>query len=323
MAGFAMGLLAAVASADSLDGGQAMAYAKNPTGARALGMGGAQTAIADDAYLMSYNPAGMAQVRDMQFGSQTAFLTLGRQNNFLSLISPLEYRSPFKLGLSWTQYRLQDNLEVRTKNTPDPDGTAQVSSQIFQAATGFWTVPWLALGLDLKLVQDSIGDGNSSGFGADLGALAAFPSWKMGLALRDLYTGINWSSGSNELAPPKAVTGLSYGWKAVPVLASGEWEQSLVQGAKFRLGAEWQVMVRRFYLRAGWDNGALAGGIGLRWYFLQNFAAQMDYAAATAPMLGYDVSMLDHRFSLNLTYRLLPSENDPWKVPAGHPKAGS
>ena len=70
------------AFADSAGG--AGAYLKMGVGARALGMGSAFTAMADDATSAFWNPAGLARLQKGEASFMHANLTMDREYNFFN-----------------------------------------------------------------------------------------------------------------------------------------------------------------------------------------------------------------------------------------------
>lgn len=269
-------------------------------------MGGAHSAVADDAYGIAYNPAGMAQVERLEWGSQTASFPMGRQTYFFSLITPVEADSPYHVGVSWSRFNLEGGIEARAKNTPDPDSILGVSSDVVDVAFGAW-LPGsdnLAAGLGVKFIQDTLGDSNSGGFGLDLGVLYAVqPGLKLALVMQDIYSAVTWNTGSNEQVPLITRLGIAWQLPGAPLLGSAELEKSLVQGLKSRLGLEWQPLKVAF-VRLGFNNGMLAGGAGLSLPVVRRLEARLDYAAATDKTQDWELASLSHRFSLTLAFTL-------------------
>lgn len=276
-------------------------------GARAAGMGNAQSAVADDAYALAYNPAGLAQVERAELGSQTASFPLGRQNYYFSLITPLEAGSAYHVGVSWSQFKLADGIEARVKNTPEPDSILEVYDNVFGVGFGAW-LPGsenLAAGVGFKFIQDSLGQSSSSGFGLDLGVLYLIqPGLKLGLVMQDIYTAVTWNTGSSEQVPLTSRVALGWNLPGLPLLATAELEKSLVQGLKNRLGLEWQPLRKLALVRLGLNNGSLAGGAGLKLALVKRLEARLDYAAATDKTQDWDFASLDHRFSLTFAFAL-------------------
>ena len=66
------------------DGGYAAAFSRMGLGARALGMGGAFVAVADDGFASSFNPAGLVQLKRPIFSASYRFMSLDRKLSYVS-----------------------------------------------------------------------------------------------------------------------------------------------------------------------------------------------------------------------------------------------
>ncbi|MDP3541704.1 MAG: type IX secretion system membrane protein PorP/SprF [Elusimicrobiota bacterium] len=88
------------------------AFDENGAGARAPGMGDAFTALADDAYAIHYNPAGLAQLERPQFAAAYSKLYAGLSDGTDIGLSQLAYAHPLArgrhgaLGVSWERFSL-------------------------------------------------------------------------------------------------------------------------------------------------------------------------------------------------------------------------
>lgn len=91
---------------------QAQAYADLGTSARAVGMGNAFTAVADDVYAIYYNPAGLATLQRPEFASTYAQLYPGLtdnsslQNSFFGYAQPLDEGRQGTLGFGYNRFSL-------------------------------------------------------------------------------------------------------------------------------------------------------------------------------------------------------------------------
>ena len=73
----------------SFAGVDAMPHLRLGAGARSIGMGGAFTAIADDATATVWNPAGLGSAADLSLNFSTQQLDLDRSHNFIALTKAL------------------------------------------------------------------------------------------------------------------------------------------------------------------------------------------------------------------------------------------
>jgi tetratricopeptide (TPR) repeat protein len=107
-----MRILAAAALALLLPVSAAAAFIDLGAGARAPGMGDAFTALADDAYAVHYNPAGLAQLDRPQFSAAYSKLYLGLTDGSdigtsqLVFAQPLAHGKNGVLGFGWDRFAL-------------------------------------------------------------------------------------------------------------------------------------------------------------------------------------------------------------------------
>ena len=92
-------LILAVSPA-SFAGVDAMPHLRLGAGARSIGLGGAFTAIADDATATVWNPAGLGSAPDLSLNFSTQQLDLDRSHNFIALTKALG--SAGSIGLAIT-----------------------------------------------------------------------------------------------------------------------------------------------------------------------------------------------------------------------------
>jgi long-subunit fatty acid transport protein len=79
-------------------------------GARAMGMGGAYTAIANDATALVYNPAGLARVKRIEFSGGLTHQRLSNKTGDLTFVG---LQSP---GINFNDGRLQSNTRLSSAN---------------------------------------------------------------------------------------------------------------------------------------------------------------------------------------------------------------
>lgn len=155
------------------------------SGARSLGLGGAFTAIADDATSTIWNPAGLPAVDDLTITLSSARLSLDRKHNFMGLIKRVGPNGG--LGLSVINAGL-DDIPSRDANDR-ASGSFNYSSNAYALSYGH-DLGAVSLGASARLLMDSFGDHSSeSGFGGvDLGVLGSGMSdtFSYGLAVRNV-----------------------------------------------------------------------------------------------------------------------------------------
>ncbi|HOT95878.1 MAG TPA: PorV/PorQ family protein [bacterium] len=152
-----------------------------PVGARALAMGGAYTAAADDPFALYWNPAALEKVKNMGLGLYYSNLTAGTQYSYLGYAHPTLFIGTFSIGvltLSTPDIDLYDDQE------PIKLGSVAYSRTLLMLGYGYRPINWLSLGATMKVeraslpaypdaVTGSAGSLTESALGADLGLLLA------------------------------------------------------------------------------------------------------------------------------------------------------
>ncbi|MBP7310112.1 MAG: hypothetical protein KA984_02345, partial [Candidatus Cloacimonetes bacterium] len=76
-------------------------------GVKALGMGGAFVALADDGSALYWNPAGLSQIRDSELSAMHAFLYGGLASyDHITFVQPLP--NQVSIGFNWTRLSVSD-----------------------------------------------------------------------------------------------------------------------------------------------------------------------------------------------------------------------
>jgi hypothetical protein len=211
-------------------------------GARALGMGGAYVAVADDSTAVYWNPAGLTHVQHMevaaiQQGRDDTALNfgtnqVGSQYFFMSGAATLPDIG--SLGLAVMRFGV-GNIDQTTSQggSGPPNVIGTFSEQDMAVLLGYAhnIGKAFSVGVTAKslwggtngLVSDPAdgitGDANYSYFGADLGILAKFGEMSqsleglvLGVNLQDaVNTGVNWNTdGGAESVDMNAKAGLAY-----------------------------------------------------------------------------------------------------------------
>jgi long-subunit fatty acid transport protein len=208
-------------------------------GARALGMGGAFTAVADDASTLYWNPAGISgfEKRQALFMHAEQFGSLVNYN-FASFVSPtkslVSEDREAAFGFALVHLGIDDiiitnGLQFEENNgipgfqpddgdrlLYDASSLPRESNNDFALFTSFAMNTSLGrVGGTLKLLySDAVAGNSATGIGLDIGYLRrdlGVPNLDVGVKLQDITgTYISWSTGTNEFITPSVKVGLAY-----------------------------------------------------------------------------------------------------------------
>ena len=214
------------------------AFMEDGGGARALGMGGAFTAVANDPSTTFWNPAGLAGAgsRELLVMHAERFGDL-IDRDFAAYTQPVNWSllggeqagfgvTVIRLGVDNIPFtdHLKDQLDTNGDGFVDDDelrGLLDLQDQIrfksnqefalmasYGESVGAWRV-----GGNLKFIRQSVGDYSSFGLGVDLAVLRP-QIWRrldFGMKFQDITTTyLTWSTGTNELITPALVPALAW-----------------------------------------------------------------------------------------------------------------
>jgi hypothetical protein len=297
--------LAAPAVAQTGDAGQLGATARIGQGARALGMGQAYTAVADDESGIFYNPAGVALVRTPTLGfAWRAMSLLDRKQGYFSLAIPL--REEASIGFSWVYSGVGDIVERNVQGVAGE--TFSFNENFVSLAFAKLFGPVLSIGGAVHFVNQSFFDVSANAIGLSFGVHASFDRktrrgfsdflQRLTLAASVQHAGMTLrfdskdyyeprgqgSGGSTSDAYPIVVRGgaayrLLSGRNLI-VSAEGTWVKD--QHVRAYAGAEW-APDPRLMLRAGLADTDPTFGLGIRQSWGSRLIA-LDYAFLTSPV---------------------------------------
>lgn len=258
-------LLFAVSAAGfaSQDAGQESPFSVG-VGARALGMGGGFTALADDATAVFYNPAGLPGLPYQQFSFMHMRLFEGTTINYAAwALATLSFGG---LGISYARIGTDDL--IRRSDFIETGSFTYAQSQI-QFSYGKNLFSRVNVGASLKVVRQTIDSFADNGIGLDAGVLVpVYKQLHFSMVVRNAVQATLRLKSTDEKLPISVISGV--GLREMPltqhVLFNGaaEFEQWERRALKFHGGGE-VVIGNTYALRAGYDRDNFTFGGGLKY----------------------------------------------------------
>lgn len=287
-------LLVLLALPAAVQARETAAFLKIGVGARALAMGGAYTAIADDVSAVGWNPAGLAALSKRELGATHTELTSDTHFDFISFAQPVKYGVLAAAGT----YLSQGKIPGRDVNGA-PTGGYSAADQA--AALGFAAkvLPDLNLGANVKYIRSSIAEASAQSGAVDVGGQYVLSGLRgpgvpvVGASVQNLGPAMKFLDQSSQL-PLTLAAGLGYRLPAGSLVAFDYKGRPYSRESEFSVGAEYAVL-SNVALRAGYgtatastgDNAVLSAlngfSMGLGFKFR---AYKLDYSFTPAGELG-------------------------------------
>lgn len=293
--------LLALLLAGSSQGTETAAYLDIGVGARALAMGGAYTALADDAHSVYWNPAGLARMEKREAAASHAELGNMTRHDFITYAHPTSQAVVAGAFTYLNQGKLEgrDALGGRTSGFDASDAAVAFAAGRKNDLADF--------GVSVKYLRSHIASAEAQGFAFDAGlkrvVAAVHGKALFGAVLRNMGPGLKYNNQRNDL-PLRLALGAAYRFEQGHALAVELQNGPRGAGSEGGFGGEYKAR-EGVFLRLGYTSkfAAVAGsgfdaargltlGVGLN---MERF--WLDYAAQAAGELGNV-----HRFSLGTRF---------------------
>ncbi len=299
------------------DGGYPGAFLLLDIDARGAAMGGALTAVADDASGYHYNPAGAAFVTTQKVTLSYRTMSFDRRYGSASLLWPLEGEAAI-VG-SWVHAGVGDIILRDNAGNRGEEVSESHNSVSFTFAKAF--SPLLSIGGTLRYVQMDIINLNAYTVGFDVGGMLALPTERfsfggpqgvsnvrIGVAIERINYKYPWETGDYWVREDEAGRSFEERWPlnvrggisatAIEGRVLGAFDVAVNEDSGTRIHAGVEVVpIPSLALRAGLNGDQFSGGAGFA-IPLHKSNLMVNYAY----MMTDDILDDEHLFTLGFTF---------------------
>lgn len=298
------------------DGGYAGAELRVGLGARAVAMGEAFGAVADDGSAAFFNPAGSAWIEKRLFSASYRVLEFDRRHGYLALNFPLQKEAG--LGFFWVNSSIGEILE--RDDLGQPTGVLKDHTNEFGFNFARRFAKTFSLGVNIKYLDKLLAGISAFSLAFDMGGQYHFKDvhlgnttlplhgLRLGASVENIFARFSFNSSkyygqfgspgnsTTDTIPLNFRLGAAYPIRD-KFLVSVDLEKNLKQKAFFHAGGEY-LYRKILALRAGFSHGQLSFGAGVRQPLGAKQALQLDYAFKASPIS----ERADHLFSLQFEF---------------------
>ncbi|MCK4892421.1 MAG: fibronectin type III domain-containing protein [Calditrichia bacterium] len=271
------------------NGTNSFSFLKMNIGSRAQGMGNAFTAMAADLNSIYYNPAGIgfSYRPSLMFFHGQLYEDLAVEN--FSSIYPFKNRITLSFGLSYLHLPALKKYDINplTGEFIDMGAEFQVYDFVPQIGISYRFKNELAVGVQVKYLQERIDNVTASGFAFDVGILYKVPVdfLSVGASIQNLGPDLKYET-VKESIPLTYRLGIAYQIPQYMITFSFDGVKTVKEDWNFHPGMEVEFL-QSFALRAGYQFQQDVGGgynVGAGFNFLNNYG--INYVFSPYGILG-------------------------------------
>jgi hypothetical protein len=266
-------------------------------GARAAGLGGAFTALADDPTAGYWNPAGLSSIDKLQLSISHFAWYQDLNYDYLGLAFPVTKNVTIGFSATYLNYGKIDGYDADDNPTGSIDGTSDMAGSFY---AGIRLSDNISVGAGAKYIALSLANKKSNSIAADFGLKYESGRLIFGLSAANFGQKIKFDQVEEEL-PSLVRMGMAVLPFGNSLIASFDLEKQLHGDIVLRNGYELNFS-DRYFVRAGYNYCPQQEDFG----FAQNLSfgvgallgpAQFDYTFS--PDVNFSSESI-HRFSVNL-----------------------
>ncbi|MFZ9760460.1 MAG: PorV/PorQ family protein [Candidatus Kapaibacteriota bacterium] len=299
-------------------------FLKIGVGARANGMAGAYSALANDVTAMYWNPAGIADINGIAANISYTQWFAGFSHNFAGLVLPVG--DSYRFGISLTSFS-SGEIPITTLEKAEGTGASySISDFALGASFAGYITNEFAFGMTFKYIQNSFASLGANGVAFDVGTVykTDFKDTRLSFSISNLggkqaYAGADLNRQGkliNELSASPLdqqlltnpfnlplifragastdVTAIIQGVDKLDadadhrLIAAMEFETLSDTPEMFTIGAEYtwnNILSIRGGYKLGHDSFTFAGGVGFK-YVGEGFDGQIDYSVNPVQNIG-------------------------------------
>ncbi len=267
-------------------------FLKLAPNARAVALGNAYVAVADEANAIYWNPAGLGQLKSKEFTASYLSYLESINYGFLGFVYPRK-SGACAIGINYLNTSIERVRELDAslgQAVYQEDGTYTAGALTLILSYGREIFSNLSLGLSLKVINEKLDDSAANAYALDLGGLWKLSRMKIGFAVQNIGTKLK-----DDPLPINFRLGGTYSLLQDKLLTALALNYSLDKDFRAGIGLEY-LLKQSFPLRLGYEYGNDLAGLtcGLGFKFR---AYRIDYAIVPYTEFG-----LTHRVSFSTQF---------------------